>query len=483
MKKILIILAFIIGIFSSCNNEDIEISYSGGLTVSVSTQNAYDELGITQELKESWLSEGCAIGVYNFIYDKEGMLVKSDSVYTKTFEIVTSNFGQLSRGVYTVISLEMLVDPDDHYASPNWVIVGQDKMETIEVINKYATAYSYAALGLNSKEIGVEGGEEKSVTIVPKAIGAIINLEFVNFYNSPYKKVAFYTKDRPNGRFLSPNYTGNDRFQDEEYNPNRTWSSRGIKSDSEGLANWIETKVYIIEEGNIKYCFGPSKMKEDGTYENTFYSYPRSGEEFEIKDGLNYYGGLWYVGGTESDCCQQGLFDTKTQFTNWYNTILEATTKIVDPYLLWGTDANLVSNYMVENGMILSDSGSTENIYWTYYENKSGTITYEYQFDIKKSNLSVVFMNFFASSLNEVRNYIAQEYDGGEYEDELGGYYYYSTQTELLVTENTDSGIITVLFVPREIPNSSKKPSSDDGRLEDLIKGNEWTLLTCHPPF
>lgn len=464
-------MAVLAGFITSCSNEDIDIIHSGGLTVNVSTQNAFDELGVTQPLKEKFLSEGYSVGVYNYLYDNNGSLVASDSTYSRTLDMVSCKFDRVPKGSYTLITLEMIVNPDDKYKSSSWTIVGQEDLKTIEIKAKKSEIYWYGVIGLTTRDINIDGGDGQNVSAQPKGIGSIVQIKYIGFNESSFDYVAFYTKDAPVGRYLSPNYTGADRYEDDVYNPNRTWTTRGYIYQPEGMDQSMGIDVYLMEEGTVKYCYGATNIDPESDTIH-FTSYPDEGENFVIADGNNYYGGLWYTGG--SPLCNSGLFNTKTEYNKWYDRMEESANTIIPPYLIWGTSASTVDTYMTDNGATLTNSGTNveESIYWTFYENSSGTISYEYQFELSKTNLNVLFMTFYALKLDQVRNYLSESFEGGEYDDQLGGYLYYSDETALLAYDSEDSSYVTVLFVPN-VDESSTVRSGDVISLKNRLAKNQ----------
>ena len=158
MKKILFALVALLTIFfSSCSNDEIQISTTlrdYKLTYNISTQGVYDEFGITNSLKEKFLSDNVTIGVYTYIYDQNENLIASDSTYSKTFGQVSQSF-DLKEGTYTTVTLEMMVDENLGNSSESWVIVGQDKLSTIEVCQRVDQAYWYSAIGAYTNTVEV----------------------------------------------------------------------------------------------------------------------------------------------------------------------------------------------------------------------------------------------------------------------------------------------------------------------------------------
>lgn len=344
MKKYIYSFAALLVLFlSACTNDDIEIEQigvapTGDLTVSVSTQSVYDDFGVADEFKTRFLSGSYNIGLYTFVYDEAGNLAASDSVYTQTFGKISQEFKNLKEGNYTSITLEMLVDADHDYQSDNWVIVGKDKLSTLEIVNKNNAAYWYSAVGVATHKFQVEKNKYNSVAVTPKGIGSIIDTRMTNFDQSEYKSLTLFTKNQPLGRYLDPNLLGDDRFHYGSYTAEREWTHRGYVFKSE-ISSIESPTIYLLEESRINYCFGARKVDSSGKIINSFIAYPDRNSYFTFEDGKRYYAGFHYVG---NDLCEAGIFNTELEYNNWYN---EKTSPI--PYLdyLLSYDGPFISNF------------------------------------------------------------------------------------------------------------------------------------------
>ena len=73
MKKIILSLLAIAGIFASCSNDDIEVFKTGGVTVNVNTQSVYNEFGMDDIIRDFIRDENkYGIKVFSFLYDNNG---------------------------------------------------------------------------------------------------------------------------------------------------------------------------------------------------------------------------------------------------------------------------------------------------------------------------------------------------------------------------------------------------------------------------
>ena len=437
MKKILYsLIAVLAMVMSSCSNDDIEIIKTGGVTFNISTQGVYDDFEISEQFKSRFLSGSYNIGVYTFVYDEEGNLAASDSVYTQTFGTISQSFSDLRCGNYTAITLEMLVDADENYQSDNWVIVGKDKISTLEIVNKDFTSYWYSAVGTSTNNINVTNDNGTSLNIVPKGIGAIVETRMTNFDKSDYKCLNFFTKDQPVGRFLNPALTGEDRFHYESYNETNTWTERGYTWSSAGLKDVESPTIYLLEEGNVRCCFGAQKEDANGKLIGSFIAYPNANTILPVSDGKTYYGGFHYIGGSD-DKCTASMFDSWDNYLTWYKSLTTVNTLVPDLYMNWGGSVNNAQSFMNGYSMTLGKTGQailmSDGSYEIDYKGKGKESLISYSFKKQSTGLFEVDVRYSKSTVtkNEIMNYLTANYTYITNQDDI--YMYMSTDRKTIV--------------------------------------------------
>lgn len=473
MKKYIAIVAALAAVvLPSCTNDDIIIEDTAKFELNVSTQSVYDDFEIADAFKSRFLGgKGYSIGVYSYIYDTAGNLAASDSLYTETFGKVTQDFSNLKAGDYTLVTLEMIVENEDDYKSPNWLIAGQNNLETLAIYNKDYRSYWYSAVGLYRDKITVgKGNVRKDVT--PKGIGCVVDTYMFNLNNTNFVYSALFTKEQPVGRKLSPNYSGEERFIYYEYNESNIWTARGYVYDTSGLENEENVTIYLLEEGNIKYLFGGHELNTDGSINLSIKGIsPSNNAVVRVYDGSSLYAGYNYNALTNSFT---SCFGTESVFDNWFNqnVDLNSTPTTPDPvnplaydqpYLTWGANYTTVDNYMSSKGMTMNNSYSNSENFWTVYFNKAETVNYQYYFNTSKNNLEYVVMEFDVNhfSVSSVNAELKKTFGDGNYTDTdtLKGYLYYNTQTIAFVFDEVSDGAVTVMYVPNTSSNAPAKIS------------------------
>ena len=425
MKKILFSLLAIVGLVSSCTNDEIEVESYNDMTYNVSTQSVYEKFGIADDFKKRFLSENWSIGVFTYIYDEEGLLVASDSIHTKTFGKIEQDFTKLDVGKYTAITIEMLVEDEDNFQSDCWFILGQEKQSTLEIANRRIDgklrfdAYWYNAVGVATTELIIEKGKAITYDITPNPIGVIIKCEMTNFNLSDYKSLDFLTKDQPLGRYLSPKITGDDRFDFKSYNEERTWSPRVYIYINE-IDQFEAMHAYLLEEGSLNYSFGAFKKNSDGELDDSFYSHPRT---LTVKDGYTYYGGMAFVGGSQPNDYDGIIFDSEDERDQWLDSQQPAAANFVaypDVTLEWGSNAQTVNTAMNRKTISATSDNTNDDSYILTFMNSDYSTMYDCYFQTNQTNLHKTDIYTYDSASN-VLNSLKSNYAYLGYDSDIQG--------------------------------------------------------------
>lgn len=449
------------GMLSSCSNEDIDIQRVGKLEVRVSTQKLYDTFNSTNSIKTRFLSDGYEIGVTVFVYNENGILVDEQFQHSKTFDSMSFYYPELSAGRYTFVVAETLVEEELNYKSNDWVFENSASLSTLEIkTNPESTIgdyhFWYSVVGSSSLTQYFDFEDDTRINITPEAIGSVIQYEAINFANTDYKAVKFLTKDTPAGRYLSPEYQGDDRFHYDSYLGSNTWNGRARAwiDDSEEMSG---ADAYLIECGNIHYIYGAFKDNGSGYLETTFSGWPKNGSTFSTSDGETYYGGIAYRENNGTIACTTSLFSSQSTYDEWENEMLNSSTpsknvEYVKPYTVWGSSMTAVSNYMKSLTGATSFTGVIDDSNVLSYINYTQTVQYDYYFDLNWNNYSALIASFAKSAytMDAVCALISDlDLESTGYNENLNGYFFYNSEMAALAyyPENYPDDIF-VMMVP-----------------------------------
>ena len=459
MKKILFSLIAVLGLFSACSNDDIEIQSTNATTITVDTKSVYDSYGSTQSIAERFLAEGkdYALGVFTYVYDAEGKLAASKKDYINNFKNLVSNKFNLPYGEYTVITLQTLVTKDTHKME-SYEMAGEEKLSTLEIKATSNFIFWYEAVGMASKKVTID---EKSLThnMVNAAIGSRVDCEFYNFdkSNGTYDMGLFATKERALGRYLSPEYSGNARFEWDDPNQKNYWYIRGFKWTAPCLKEQEGFDVYMLEEGDFTYNLSPSHtVEKDGETDfGNWTSYPSANAKFTCRDGQRLYGGCYYLGANDPEC-SAGVFATTNEYQNWLAAAKEGYTTpdtpessaSAVPYIKWGANANSIKTHLESNGYTYINGVITDdNKNWLdTYTNAQKDNVYGYYFETDKTNLKQIGVIYENLSFETILSALETAgFTNLGYDEDLGGYLGYSNDSMYLLTEVSGNRFILLM--------------------------------------
>lgn len=459
MKKILFSLIAVLGLFSACSNDDIEIQSTNAATIRVETQSVYDDLGITKSITENFLASGkdYALGVFTYVYDSNGNLAASKKDVMNNFTKVSNEFN-LPYGDYTVITLQTLVKKETNEMDC-YEFVGADKLSTIELKTKSDKIYWSRVVGMDAKKVSIDG-QSLTHNMTNKAIGTIVDCNFFNFAksNGAYDLAIFATKERALGRYLSPEHSGKDRFEWGELNQTYNWEIRCYEWRTPELKDEEGYTLYMLENGDFTYCISPghSVEQEDGKYTFKWTAYPSRDAMFSSTDGQMLYAGCYYLG-ESSPKCSAGIFATTNEYQNWlaaakqgYTTPVtpESSASIV-PYIKWGANSSSIKTHLESNGYTYVNGGITDdNKKWLdTYTNAQKDNVYGYFFETDKTNLKHIGVLYENLSFNTILAALETVgFTNLGYDEDLGGYLGYNNDSMYLLSEVSGNRFCT--FVP-----------------------------------
>lgn len=376
----MVFMAILFGL-TACSNDAIDIEYSekGSLSLSVSPSALYDDFGLTSSFTSSILGDidYCYVGVTSLLYDSEGNLADSVCTYSRTLSLMSQEFAAVEKGTYTLVCIETLASSEEDYAWLVWDLTGVEKLSTLRIDGLGYYTYWYDAVGLYTQTV-VLSETTQTLSVSPEAIGCIIDIDYENYDGSGYVWFGFELKGEIDGRYLSPNITGTDRWYFTELNETHTWDGLWNSYESTGLTEGSAT-MYCLQTGSQEYCFGLNKTgyNDDGTINFTAFG----DETYSLEDGARYVAYTYYTGSVET---YFGADDSS--FDSWYEEVVEeaasnestsASSDVFDvPCTNWGASTSTVKSYM--SGYTLEYE---EDSFLGYYGNASSVDDIYYYFD------------------------------------------------------------------------------------------------------
>lgn len=185
MKRILFAFFALVGIMTSCTNDDITIS--NRITFKVNPLTVVDDLyEVNPGDLTSLSSSTYKLNVSLFIYNSEGILIeKVSDQYSAYTHMMTADI-YLPAGSYTAVA-------ETHVSGSSvefWSIEGTERLSTFKIIDKGKIGGKAKILGLSIRKFNIED-DAKTIDIDVENAGAVACVQFLNW--NKYTNVKRYS--------------------------------------------------------------------------------------------------------------------------------------------------------------------------------------------------------------------------------------------------------------------------------------------------
>ena len=200
MKKTLIAFFAVIGLFSSCTNDDITISRA--ITFKINPATVVENLCEYDAGDLTSLDGGSSLYVSLYIYDNKGILVdKVSNSYSAYTHMMTADI-ELPSGDYTAVATSHVSSSVDY-----WIFSGQDQLSTFKIKDNGYIGGKDKILGLTIKTFTV-GNNSETFNIDIENAGAVALVLF-NSWNKYSNVVEYALKGKQSCDYISFDNQGN----------------------------------------------------------------------------------------------------------------------------------------------------------------------------------------------------------------------------------------------------------------------------------
>lgn len=401
------LVALVMLAFTACSNDEIEISTTGKVEVTVPTTHLYDNFSISSYQNFLGNNDSYHIEVRLFIYDQEDNLMKEESQKSRTFTDFKFPISNLKKGqYYKVVALQTMVDDNDQLEADDlsefWTLVNKTKLSAFRVDTKFHQIYWYGALGMGYGSLEVKNAESK-LTMNIEPVGSLLDFDYENMASTSYVESAFFFHKAPDGVNVNHLFSDGDKLYYENYNGSNTWSPVGVFYNSTGLGAEDSKTLFMIGSGQTRVCFGVADATQ---YSNSkFSSYPSGGMKFEFEWGKRYQAFTAYNSTTRNFDYFLGTAD---DFTPWYQQYKNSiVTYFAQPTTNWGTTVSNVKSFM-SGYTIAGEKVTDKGRYLLWYKSKYKEDETDYYFSSSTGGLyrAYVFVNKDVISEEDMASYI-----------------------------------------------------------------------------
>lgn len=402
------LVALVMLAFTACSNDEIEISTTGKVEVTVPTTHLYDNFSISSYQNFLGNNDSYHIEVRLFIYDQEDNLMKEESQKSRSFTDFKFPISNLKKGqYYKVVALQTMVDDNDQLGADDlsefWTLVNKTKLSAFRVDTKFHQIYWYGALGMGYGSLEVKNAESK-LTMNIEPVGSLLDFDYENMASTSYVESAFFFHKAPDGVNVNSLFSHGDRLYYENYNGSNTWSPVGVFYKSTGLGAEDSKTLFLIGYGQTRVCFGVADATQ---YSNSkFSSYPSGGMNYTFEWGKRYQAFTAYNRDTQNF---DYFLGTNEEFSSWYQQY--KTKYFAQPTTNWGTTVNNVKSFMNgytlgnQNGQIIE---TEDGNYVLWYKGKYQEEETDYYFSSSTGGLyrAYVFVKQNVISEEDMATYI-----------------------------------------------------------------------------
>lgn len=450
MNKILFIAVSLFSLLTiSCSNDDIEIEKVDPLhdvTLNISTQNMYDEFGITNRIRDGYLRDGGrVIGITTFVYDSKGNLVKEQMTPQNNFNNVSQTFEGLVEGDYTFVTVETLLNPDDDYKAEDWTFDDTEKLSTVKISQVYTNLYYGSVLGVATTNVSLSG--DQSINITPKAIGSLVKYYPYDLEETNFVKFAFVTNDVLDYYSLNPQLQRKDKFH-EDLSKKNTVNVRCMDDIEESTGYYW---TFYLLEPSIEWM--NAAQTEADIQNNTLTTWPQSSADLE--DGKTYEAGFYYLYSEGESIYsasyfgdEAGLKAWEKEWTEWKENRANSNVFTI-PYINWNVGTvSAVKNYMSEFTLYQDiQYNEDDKLYDMIFIDMINNFTmYRYVFKSSTSDLtdSYVYLDGDYFTLSQVRSEVEKQ--GYTLNSQNNNNYYYTSSNTYVIVYQAASGLILVNY-------------------------------------
>lgn len=369
------------------------------LTYNINTQSVYDEFGVAKDITDNYLRDkAAAIGLFIYIYNSSGDLVDSFEVDQFTMN-TASLIRSIEKGNYTIVTVETLVDTENHNQSDSWNIIESEKLSTLKISQENSRMGYPDIVGVCTTTANINSNI--SLSAIPKAIGSMVRLHSYNFENSPYLYVGLGTSDMLEYYRLDPQLSREEKFADD-LNQSGYFNLRGYLS-TEKISAGYYSFIYIVES-HIIPKYAAQNEQQSGT---STWSIWEANEE-RLEDGKTYDAGFYYLFSEGTSNYARNYFGNATGLAAWkaecdeYVKSLSGNSLFAEPYTTWGGTVSAVKSFMsgynVGNNGNLVESG---DYYVLWYYGKYKEVEIDYFFTSPTSGLTNAVVFFDAEKIGE----------------------------------------------------------------------------------
>ena len=246
MKKILVSLIAIVGLLSSCTNDDIKIANEIAFTINPST--VVENLAEVEPGELTVLPNGLSLRVQLFVYNKEGLLVAYDSKDMPDYSHLVTSTQNLPEGEYVILTSTHITDGTDKYA---WIVSSKENINSLTIKEDGIIRQQYGILGLSSQKITVTK-KTKDIRLDVQLAGAVAIVRYRNYNTRGDLVNAYSLISNKNAEAIHLDTNGEIQYS---YNSKNDYAYRLSRVEPEPNYSHARRYIFMFPMKDVKLSF------------------------------------------------------------------------------------------------------------------------------------------------------------------------------------------------------------------------------------
>lgn len=282
MKKILFAFLALIGIMTSCTNDDIEITHA--TTVKVDPSSVLSTF--TYENKPGELTmfdTKYKLRITVLAYNESGLLVDKNITYCSNYSQIGTIELNLPEGKYKTYAITDVMNSEIEF----WKVEDTQNLATTKIVDQGYIGGQNKILGIATSTIIVSAHNNNEFTLKPEAAGSLCLVEWYNIHQ--FSDVAKYTLQTTKScDFLQ--FTAEERngynIAEESHNGSFDWRMAYVEPDNY-KGDIVYGYYFVFPLKNVEFRYTYQDKNEDGyrvLIDSKYVTFEKGGEYWFVLD-------------------------------------------------------------------------------------------------------------------------------------------------------------------------------------------------------
>lgn len=193
MKKILFSIIALIGLLTSCSNDDIIVQRNTVIKINPSNVIAPFNVEIEAGELQSFPSSH-KLRVRLLVYNEDGVLVSTDTQYLTNYAALATCNVELEKGYYDIVAITDVVQYSNSgdVTFEYWKLVDENNLLTTKMVDAGYIGGQYKIMGVDRMQVNVDF-ENSDIILYPQPVGALCLVQWFNIHTFDNSGITEYT--------------------------------------------------------------------------------------------------------------------------------------------------------------------------------------------------------------------------------------------------------------------------------------------------